>query len=158
MTHQNFKNRSHQQMPSNMQQQPGSQQQPAAQIQPGQVPAQFSGYVNSNEQQHTGNATPFIYSTNQRMGIPHQGQQPNQVPPGAPQASSHHPFTNPQYMFHPQYATGQMNYYDQTMAAQQFIQSQGGAYTTQYIYAQNPSTVNMYSQTSNNSFFFYKKI
>jgi len=116
-----------------MQQQPSSQQQPAAQIQPGQIPTQFTGYVNPAEQH------------------PHQGQAQNQVPPGAAQAGSHHAYSNQQYMYQQQYA-GQMNYYDPNMVAQQYINT-GAAYTSQaYIYAHNPNVVNMYNPTSNKHF------
>jgi hypothetical protein len=136
-----------------MQQQPGSQQQPAAQIQPGLIPNQFASYVNPTEQQHTGNPGAFIYNTNQRISIPHQGQAPNQVPPGAAQAGSHHSYSNQQYMYQQQYA-GQMNYYDPNLAAQQYINA-GAAYTSQgYIYAHNPNVVNMYNPTSNKNFLF----
>jgi hypothetical protein len=135
-----------------MQQQPSSQQQPAAQIQPGQIPTQFTGYVNpAEQQQHTGNPGAFIYNTNQRISIPHQGQAQNQVPPGAAQAGSHHAYSNQQYMYQQQYA-GQMNYYDPNMVAQQYINT-GAAYTSQaYIYAHNPNVVNMYNPTSNKHF------
>jgi len=144
-------------MPSNMQQQPSSQQQPAAQIQPGQIPTQFTGYVNpAEQQQHTGNPAAFIYNTNQRISIPHQGQAQSQVPPGAAQAASHHAYqhSNQHYMYQQQYL-GPINYYDPNMVAQQYINA-GAAYTSQgYIYTQNPNAVNMYNQTSNKHFLFY---
>lgn len=121
--------------------------------QPNHIPAQFPGY--GSGEHNNANAAPFIYTTNQRINMPHQSQQanPSQQGPAASQAPSHpHAYGNGQYMYQQPY--GYIGHYD-PMVAQQYINAQSGGYTPQgYIYAQNPSAVNMYNQSKLRSFFF----